>query len=329
MIRLLASLGLILAMVVTMDRVLASSLGAAFLQSGDRFLSIYKPDQSAGGEAGVQAADVLILGNSRADNHFPTSAVQEMTCWSAVNLGMGGAPTTVSNLLFQDYVERHGAPRLLVLEPTSVVDEPMALADLPLLSYYSPRVDGFIRQADFSMWAGNQAFNLLIFNNNQTIRMGFDMLRGKKDDRTLHGTISDVQRRDIDRLPMEKMEGFQPNWDALNSIIRTAHEHGTKVAVVITPYYPGYIQKVSNFEEFFDDLKRRLPPEVAVIDARRVVKGDQNFMDPLHVNAEGVQDMFHKIENELRPLGNCPMDAIAQLGNGGTGSVTQTVSAQP
>ena len=323
MIRLLASLGLILAMVVTMDRVLASTLGAALLRSGDRFLSIYQPDQPAGG----QAVDVLVLGNSRADNHFPAAAVQEMTCWNTANLGMGGAPTTVSNLLFQDYVERHGAPRLLVLEPTSVVDDPMALADLPLLSYYSPRVDGFIRQADFSMWAGNQAFNLLIFNNNQTIRMGFDTLRGKKDDRTLHGTISDIQRRDIDRLPEERMVGHQPNWDALDSIIRTAHEHGTKVAVVITPYYPGYIRKVGNFDAFFAELKRRLPPEVTVIDASRAVTGDQNFMDPLHVNAEGVQDMFHKVENELRPLGNCPIDAIAQLGNGS--GMSQTVAAQP
>jgi hypothetical protein len=320
MIRLLASLGLILTMVVTMDRVLASSLGAMLLESGDRLLSIYKPGP---------AADVVVLGNSRADNHFPTAAIKTLTCWDSANLGMGGAPTTVSDLLFQDYVERHGAPHLLILEPTSVVDPPHALADLPLLSYYSERVDGFIQKVDYSMWAGNQAFNLLIFNNNQTIRTFADMLRGRSGDRTLDGTMSDALKHDIEHLPKEEMIGFQPNWEAMDRIIATAREHGTKVAVVLTPLYPGYIGKVTNFEAFFDDLKRRLPADVTVIDARRAVTEEAHFMDALHVNALGVQDMFQKIDSELRPLGNCPIDAVAQLRADTGSSAGQPAAAHP
>lgn len=306
MIRLLAALGLMLGMVVTMDRALASWLGETLRHSTDRFMTVYQDGPPA---------DVVILGNSRADNHFPVAEIQTLTCWKALNLGMGGGPTTVSDLLWQDYVERHGAPRLLLLEPTGVVDDPNALADVPLLAYYSDRVDQFIRRVDSTMWASNRLFNTLIFNNNQTIRLALERMH-PTGDRTLSGSMSPQLKNQIAQLPSEVMEGFQANWDAMDRIIGTARRHGTTVAVVITPYFPAYIGKVTNFEAFFDDLKRRLPPDVPVIDARRAVTEEELFMDALHINQDGVHAMLASMESELRPLGGCTGDAIAQLGIG-------------
>ena len=308
MIRLLAAVGLILGMVVAMDRAVASWMGDTLLRSSDRFMTVYRQGPPA---------DVVILGNSRADNHFPVEEVQALTCGRVLNLGMGGAPTTVGDLLWEDYLDRHGAPRLLLVEPTSVVDDPMALADLPLLAYYSERVDGFVRQADPTMWASNKLFNTLIFNNNQTIRLAFDGLH-PTGDRTLGGTMSPFLKAQIAQAPVERMEGFQPNWDALDRIIGTARERGTRVAVVITPYFPGYIGKVTNFDAFFEGLKARLPPDVPVIDTRREVEDDTHFVDALHINQEGVRLMLARMEDRLRPLAGCPTgtppaDAIAQL----------------
>lgn len=305
MIRLLAAVGLILGMVVTMDRAFASWLGETLRHANDRFMAVYQDGPPA---------DVVVLGNSRADNHFPVSDLKRLTCWTALNLGMGGAPTTVADLLWQDYVERHGAPRLLLLEPTSVVDDPDALADLPLLAYYSERVDGFIRKVDPTMWASNQLFRTLIFNNNQTIRLAMERVRPTGGDRTLTGSMSPILKAQIAHAPNEEMLGFQPNWEALDRIIATARDHGTRVAVVITPYFPGYIEKVTNFDAFFADLKRRLPPDVPVIDSRRAVSDEAQFMDALHINQEGVQAMLAHMESDLRALGDCTGDAIAQLG---------------
>lgn len=304
MIRLLAAFGLILGMVVTMDRAFASWLGEALRHASDRFMTVYQDGPPA---------DVVILGNSRADNHFPVADIQRLTCWKALNLGMGGAPTTVADLLWQDYVDRHGAPRLLLLEPTSVVDDPNALADLPLLAYYSDRVDGFIRKVDPTMWASNKLFHTLIFNNNQTIRLALEGMH-PTGDRTLSGSMSPVLKAQIERAPTEVMEAFQPNWQALDRIIATAREHGTKVAVVITPYFPAYIAKVANFDAFFADLKRRLPADVPVLDTRRAVTSEAQFVDALHINQDGVHAMLASLETDLRPLGGCAGDAVAQLG---------------
>lgn len=314
MYRLLASLCLIVAMVVTMDRVLASSLGSLLLRSDDRFISIYRPDppDTAQSRPAARPADVVVLGNSRADNHFPAAEVEKATCGKALNLGMGGAPTVISDLLWQDYVERHGAPRLLILEPTGVVDDPHMLADLPLFGYYSPRVDAYLRQEQPQLWASDHAFNLLAFNSNQTIRLALGLLR-PADDRTLSGTIPTSLKAQISRLPMEKMEGFEANWRALDRIIATARSHGTRVAVVVTPFYPGYVARVSNFDEFFTKLKQRLPQDVAVIDARHAVAEETSFMDALHVNQQGVRTMFATIEPDLQAQGTCPVDAVAQL----------------
>ena len=305
MIRLLATLGLILGMVVTMDRAFASWLGETLRHANDRFMAVYQEGA---------AADVVVLGNSRADNHFPVSDLQRLTCGTALNLGMGGAPTTVADLLWQDYLERHGPPRLLLLEPTSVVDDPNALADLPLLAYYSDRVDGFIRKVDPTMWVSNKLFNTLIFNNNQTIRLAMERVRPTGGDRTLSGSMSPVLKAQLAHAPSEAMEGFQPNWEALDRIIDSARAHGTTVAVVITPYFPGYIEKLTNFDAFFDDLKRRLPADVPVIDTRRAVTDEAQFVDALHINQEGVQAMLAHMEADLSPLGGCAGDAIAQLG---------------
>ncbi|WP_042704838.1 hypothetical protein [Azospirillum sp. B506] len=264
-------------------------------------------------------ADVLVLGNSRADNHFPVSALQDITCGRALNLGMGGAPTVLSALLWDDYVERHGAPRLLVLEPTGVVDNPHDLADLPLLAHYSPRIDAFVRQENRELWMANHAFNLMTFNNNQTMRLVAGLLK-PAGDRTLVGAIPEPLKAQLAAAREETMTADDANWQALDHIVRSAQAQGTRVAVVITPYFPTYAGKLKNFDAFFADLKDRLPAGITVIDARRAVDKDELFMDALHVNEDGVRAMFTALEPDLRPLGSCPVDALASLS--GTGNPT-------
>lgn len=311
MIRLLAALGAILAMVFAMDRALATALGEVLRHSADRFISVYRPGEPA---------SVVILGNSRADNHFPAADIGGIVCGTALNLGMGGAPTTVSDLLWHDYVERHGPPRLLLIEPTNVVDNPLALSDVPLLSYYSRRVDAFVRTVDATMWTSNRVFNTLVFNSNQTIRLALGMLHPTAD-RTLTGSLSPELKAQMEAAPEETMAGHPPNWEALDRIVATARAHGTRVAVVVAPYHPTYLRRVTNIDAFFEELKRRLPAGVPVIDARRTVEGDENFVDALHINQDGVRLMLAGIEERIRALGNCPPDAVAQLGGRTAGSV--------
>lgn len=308
MIRLLSCIALIVAMVATMDRVLASALGDLLLRSDDRFMAVYRPSPPD-----ASPADVVVLGNSRADNHFPVAAVKAATCGgSAINLGMGGAPTTVSDALWQDYLERHGAPRLLILEPTGVVDNPRVLADVPLLSHYSERVDELVRKTDHAQWLSNKLFHLMAFNSNQTIRLAAGLVR-PSDDRTLSGVVPPPLRAQLANAPEEEMVGYQPNWEALDRIVQSAQAHGTKVAVVVTPYFPVHSAKLTNFDAFFADMKRRFPADVAFIDGRRAVQKEEMFMDALHVNEDGVKAMFAALEPDLRPLGTCPIDAIASL----------------
>ncbi|MBP2302331.1 hypothetical protein [Azospirillum picis] len=311
MYRLLACIALIVVTVTAMDRVLASALGDLLLQSSDRFMAIYRP-----AEPDKAPADVVVLGNSRADNHFPVSTLGEVACGQALNLGMGGAPTVLSALLWEDYLERHDAPRLLVLEPTGLVDNPHDLADLPMLGYYSPRIDDFVRQENRELWLANNAFHLLTFNNNQTMRLAAGLMR-PADDRTLVGVMPEPLKAQLAAAPDEVMTADDANWRALERIIGAAQARGTKVAVVITPYFPSYIAKLTNFDAFFGDLKARLPKGVTVIDARRAVDKPEMFMDSLHVNADGVRAMFTALEPGLRQLGNCPTDqpagAIAAL----------------
>ena len=122
--------------------------------------------------------------------------------------------------------------------------------------------------------------------------------------------------------PEETMTADDANWQAMDRIIRSAQAQGTRVAVVITPYFPTYAGKLKNFDAFFAEMKSRLPAGVTVIDARRAVDKDELFMDALHVNEDGVRAMFAALEPELRQLGSCPVDAIASLTAAGTATGT-------
>lgn len=314
MVRLIACVFLILGMVTVMDRSLAAALGALLQGSRDRFIAIYRPD--------TPPAEVVILGNSRADNHFPADGVGRLACGTAVNLGMGGAPTVVSAALWEDYLDRHPAPRLLILEPTSIEDDPAVLADAPMLSHYSPRLDALLHEADASQWAWNQAFRLLTFNSNQTLRLLAGMLSDTSRDRTLDGVMSAAQKAQLDRAPDEDWEMYPANLAALDRIIATARARGVTVAMVVTPLYPPLARKIRNYDAFFATLAEHTPPGVAVIDLRGTATDESLFTDPMHVNRAGVERMMAALEEPLRRLGGCgtpgeaPGDLIARRPEG-------------
>ncbi|MCW2247686.1 hypothetical protein M2352_003320 [Azospirillum fermentarium] len=306
MARLIACVFLILGMVTAMDRSLAAALGSLLLKSQDRFIALYRPDTAP--------ADVVILGNSRADNHFPPDTVAKLACGSTVNLGMGGAPTVVSAALWEDYLDRHPAPKLLILEPTSIEDDPAVLADAPMLSTYSPRIDALVRQADANQWAWNQAFHLLTFNSNQTLRLMAGMLSEGSRDRTLDGVMSAAQKAQLDRAPEEVWDMYPANLAALDRIIATAQSRGVTVAVAITPLYGPLAAKIRNYDDFFATLAAHMPPGVTVLDLRGTATAEEQFTDPMHINRAGVERMMTALADPLHRLG-CgePGGMIARL----------------
>lgn len=309
--RLIACVFLILGMVTAMDRTLAPALGSLLRHSQDRFIALYRPD--------TPPADVVILGNSRADNHFPADTVGRLACGgTAINLGMGGAPTVVSAALWDDYLERHPAPKLLILEPTAIEDDPAVLADAPMLAHYSPRIDALVRQADATQWAWNQAFHLLTFNSNQTLRLLAGMLSDTSRDRTLDGVMNAAQKNQLSRAPDEDWDMFPANLAALDRIIAAARTRGVAVAVVITPLYPPLARKIRNYDAFFATIAAHMPPGVTVIDRRTAVTDKALFTDPLHINRTGVERLMAGLAEPLHRLGGCgaPGEVIAGLPGG-------------
>lgn len=313
MARLIACVFLILGMVAAMDRLLSAALGSLLLKSQDRFIALYRPDTAPAD----MVAEVVILGNSRADNHFPPDTVGNLACGHAVNLGMGGAPTVVSAALWDDYLDRHAAPKLLILEPTAIEDDPAVLADAPMLGAYSARIDGLVRETDAIQWAWSQAFHLLTFNSNQTLRLLAGMLSEGSRDRTLDGVMSAAQKAQLARAPEEVWEMYPANLTALDRIIATAQARGVTVAMVITPLYGPLAAKIRNYDAFFATLAAHTPPGVTVLDLRDTVTAAEQFTDPLHINRAGVERMMTALAGPLRRLGcGWPGDVIARLPSG-------------
>jgi hypothetical protein len=105
------------------DRLVASAAEAVVARSELRFSRAY---------AGGRAAEVLVLGNSRAVNAFYAPAIAERTKREVFHLGYNGMSMRVAEVLFDDYLARNEAPAFLLIEVTNLgVGDSLATLLLP------------------------------------------------------------------------------------------------------------------------------------------------------------------------------------------------------
>ena len=87
------------------DRILGELCAWLVSKSNDRYVEVYE---------GRAKAEVLVIGNSRADNHFPPQMMSALLGERVVNLGLGGVSGMLAEVLLVDYVENNDPPKLLV-----------------------------------------------------------------------------------------------------------------------------------------------------------------------------------------------------------------------
>ncbi len=113
------------------DRGLGVVLDQAILGTKFRYSTLY---------AGSVDADVLVLGNSRGVNSFYTPQLNKRLKRRCFNLAYNGMSPDVALALFQDYLERHNAPQLLILEGTCVDNNSMCVVNLKPYWRHSSRL---------------------------------------------------------------------------------------------------------------------------------------------------------------------------------------------
>ncbi len=263
-----------LALLFTGDR-----LGGWLLQR-EAMTSQFRYSRLYSGQAG---ADLLLVGNSRGLT-FYEPYIEESTGYSTCNLSYNGLSMDVANALVQDYLERYPAPRLLLLDIT-ICDRPNneLLAGFSTYAPFSTRLASLIRDSLPKMWGGNQVSHLTRFNNEIFQRALFHRRNSDKNwllDRAISPKlIAEVSQH---HYPLE----VHPVLIAqLRAAVQAAQARGVQVQLVISPYFPGFAQNVTNLDALKSAVE--LATGLPVQDYRQALSDPADFGDFMHPNRTG------------------------------------------
>lgn len=263
---------LLLAVVFAGDRAGGYVLGNQALQSQFRYGRLYR------GEA---AASVLLLGNSRGLT-FYQPYIEQITGKTTFNLSYNGLPMDAANALVLDYLDRYPAPGNLLIDITTCDRENDALiAGFLPYSSSSGRLDALIQRKLPKVWWGSKVSTLFRFNNELFQRALFYRNQSDKDwllDRIIPAALAQqasANSYDLDISPYLMQQ--------LKETVDAAQSKGVRVALVISPYFPGF--PVKNLDSLKQEAERATG--LPVHDYRAALSDPSCFGDFMHPNKKG------------------------------------------
>lgn len=253
---------------------------AGWLLQRETMASQFRYSRLYSGRAG---ADLLLVGNSRGLT-FYEPYIEQATGRSTCNLSYNGLPMDVGNVLVQDYLERYPAPQILLLDIT-MCDRANneLLAGFSAYAPFSPRLSGLIQDSLPKMWGGNQVSHLTRFNNEIFQRALFHRRSSDKDwllDRVIAPKL--VAEMAEHPYPLDVHPALVAS---LQVAVQAAQAKGVQVQLVISPYFPGFDQHVTNLDALKAAVEKATG--LAVHDYRQALTDPADFGDFMHPNRTG------------------------------------------
>jgi hypothetical protein len=257
---------------------------------GDRGAGVYFERQVAQSQfryarlyRGDAAADILLVGNSRGLAFFQPY-IEQKTGLRTFNLSYNGLPADVAGTLIQDYYDRYPAPACLLIDIT-LCDRlnPALAAGFMMYSGYSSRLSGLLKDSVPNAWLGGRVSALFRYNHELFQRALYYRRQGDTDwllDRQIgSGQAAEVASASY-QIPL--LSGMVEH---LTKAIKTAQAKGSRVELVISPYFPRFevigLQDLKNALEQTTGLKVR--------DNQRAIGEPACFGDYMHLNQKGAQ----------------------------------------
>ena len=278
--RLLIFLLLIAASAFAIDRAVSFAARWAVESSPNRFSALY---------FGEMEAEILILGNSRADSHLDPGWIEAETGLRTVNLGLGGNHMALSAALFEDYLDRHPAPRFAIIEVSSATEDLDDMGDFIVFSYASDRLSSLAREIAPKIHFGAKALNGLYFNNDMFFRVVKDLIQPPGGSRLLPQTMApELWER---RLPIKPAPSA--NVEALRRIAALARERDVALIPIIAPY--GVVpQNIDGLAEMIAMAEAAVAPW-PVRSYATAIDDPSMFANPTHLNRSGSIEWMHRL----------------------------------
>jgi hypothetical protein len=265
---------LLLALLCAGDRLAGWAMRQQLQNSQFRYARLYRGDA---------AADILLLGNSRGLT-FYQPYIEAQTGLRSFNLSYNGLPMDVAKVLTLDYLERYPAPRHLLIDITTCDrrnDELMA--GFLAFAHQSPRLDALLRQKLPKVWWGGQV-SALFRHNNELFQRALSYRSKPDTDWLLDRQIAPQLAASVAQhsYPLEVHPYLVRE---LAETCAAAQARGVAVHLVISPYFPGFAERVSNLDALRHAVEQATG--LPVHDYRQALTDPAAFGDFMHPNKAG------------------------------------------
>jgi len=268
-------LAVLLAIVVAGDHLAATALHQLLVRSQFRYSRLYR---------GGNDADILILGDSRGVHSFYAPALAELTGLRVLNLSYNSMSPHVSEVVLLDYLDHNRAPRVVVIEATSVITTGAVVGELRTYGSLSPRVAALYARDHPAAAAASRLFWLYPLNSGFFLE-ALHYTRRSDQDWIYHDVIPPALR--VSRGGW-RLAPHPEEVDALVRIVHLVQQRGIEVRVVFAPYAP--LNLPSNAAQFVALIERRTGVRVwNYVDAVRDLDG---FADGVHLNERGSRELL-------------------------------------
>ncbi len=237
---------------------------------------------------GSEDAAVLFVGNSRGLSFFQPYA-EEKTGLRTANLSYNGMPIELASTLVQDYFDRHKAPKVMLMDLSLLDSVRMDNKLAYQFNHYTPfsgRLSKLLRERfsnDF--YAGKLSH--LYRHNSEVFQRTFFYWKKSDKDWLLDRVISPEMKANVGNQALLRFHYDNKMLGHLAKMVKYAQEKGTKVELVVNPYYPDFVPKIVNLDTLVMDVQRT--SGVTVRRYTNAVQESAAFGDFQHVNKVGAK----------------------------------------
>ena len=255
-----------------------------------------------------EAADILFVGNSRGLTFFQPE-VEKITGSKTMNLSYNGMPADLAKVLVMDYLDRHPAPKTMVVDITLCdrenelfkssfnlyAQQSQRLTDLIKANVSTHRPEATSLKVDtLDIYAGKKVYygGLVshLFRYNTEIFQRVLYHKNKTDeDWLIDRIIGETAAHDTANMKSYPVRMFPLMVAHLKEMIDYAKGKGVEVKLVINPYLPAFAALPAMRDSFLIPLKTYVETQTGmpVSDFSTALTERDNIGDYQHANKKG------------------------------------------
>jgi len=248
---------------------------------------------------GEANCDILFMGNSRGLG-FYTPEVEALTNKDAFNLSYNALSMNLGRALLEDFFEKNVKPQTLILDVTMTnrVDTTL-VSGFNLYAPYSDRLGEIVKDHVKNVFYAGKLSHLFLHNSEIFQRALF--YKNKTDatwivDRTINDAMANAvaDQKDFYVGPFDSTTVTMIYQELKNSV-DIAKEKGVDVKLVISPFYPPFVNRIVNMKEFISRVESTTG--LKVYNFADALQDETAFGDYQHVNLKGAKQ-YMKILQE-------------------------------